>query len=130
MVTCEMLAPTSKLLFDNIPLSQASISQNLYFPQPHRYFSAHSGAVVKSAFSQRGVTITNNVSRSPRLSIGPRIGTIFKFKFTTIFKDVCFGMVNLQARKSGKGSEEDVKCSCFWKAGTQGKFHQEYPLFT
>lgn len=54
MVTCEMLAPTSKLLFDNIPLSQASISQNLYFPQPHRYFSAHSGAVVKSAFSQRG----------------------------------------------------------------------------
>lgn len=50
-----------------------------------------------------------------RFSIGFKLRTVSKFKFTTSFKDVQFRTVKLQARKSGNDSE-NVKCSCFWKS--------------
>lgn len=71
------------------PPSQVSISPNVHFFWQHRYFSAHFWCCGKiSIFAKEQSRQSRIVAPSPRLSIGFKRRTIFKFKFTTNFKDV------------------------------------------
>lgn len=138
MVIRQMLASNSQPFFDNTLPDQASISQNLHLLGQHRFFSADFWHYLKISIPKeqsRPCRIRKKKKRPGRIvslrlrfPIGTKLRTIFKFKFTTTFKDVCFRMVKAQARQSGNGSEDDVKCSYFRKASTQGKLNQEYPL--
>lgn len=121
MLICETLASNGQLLFDNTVPGQVSTSQNLHLLSQHRFFSVHFWCYGKISIPKEQSRPCRRVSIRD-FPLAPNLGQIFKCKFIATSK----GMSFRQGSQAMAVKMLNVKCSCFWKASTQGKFNQEY----